>query len=350
MTEQQRADWLAWRRQGLGGSDVAAIVGLSPWQSRWALWAEKTGLVDDDEDSEAMEFGRRAEGMVASYFRDRTGLDVAGEQTWLVHPEHSWMRATADGFVFESGGAGRNEWGLDVSDALGVLEIKCTSLSPQEWEENGVPDHIQCQAQWLMAVAGLGRVWLAVFHMAFGRPKFRTYEVERNEADIDFLMGEGEAFWALVQSGTPPDVDGSEATTRTLQRAWEADRGESVELNTIAFDALLFHREELERVEAEVTRLTNLIKVEMQSATEGTVDGRSVCSWRPSKAMDIPKLLADLQWVEAVKALDGLGFEVADHLKLDLAGWARANRKRAAAYKTAPGSRRFLLTKQKETA
>jgi hypothetical protein len=27
----ERADWLEWRRHGLGGSDIAAVVGLSPW-------------------------------------------------------------------------------------------------------------------------------------------------------------------------------------------------------------------------------------------------------------------------------------------------------------------------------
>ena len=84
----ERETWLAWRRAGIGGSDVAGILGLSPWASAYSVWVSKvTELVD--EDNERFEFGRRAEPMLAEWFHDRTGLFVAGEQSWCSHLEHA---------------------------------------------------------------------------------------------------------------------------------------------------------------------------------------------------------------------------------------------------------------------
>jgi predicted phage-related endonuclease len=46
MTERER--WLAERRKGIGSSDAAAILGVHPYKSAYAVWAEKTGLIVED--------------------------------------------------------------------------------------------------------------------------------------------------------------------------------------------------------------------------------------------------------------------------------------------------------------
>ena len=57
----ERAEWLDWRRGGIGSSDIAAIIGLSPWATPYSVWAEKTGRLDNhDNDDTVKEFGRRA--------------------------------------------------------------------------------------------------------------------------------------------------------------------------------------------------------------------------------------------------------------------------------------------------
>lgn len=344
MTPEERADWLAWRQEGIGGSDVAAIVGLSPWKSPYALWATKVGLVDEDDESEQMEFGRDAEPMMASWFRrTHPGLDLAGEQIWMEHPVHEWMRATPDGVVVDADSS------RSIEDAVAVHEIKVTSDSPEKWEAE-IPDHYRAQATWLMAVSGFDLVYFSVLHTAFGRMKRRSYVLERDERDVAWLMDEAAAFWKLVQTGIPPDVDGSESTSHALQRAFEPDRGESVELDRTIFEHLQVAREFLAQQEEDAARYTNMVKALMQSATEGTIDGKPVVTWRPSKAMNVPALLEELRWDEAVKTLDGLGFEVADYLRFGLADFVKVNRKRAETFKTEPGTRRFLLTKQKEHA
>ena len=41
--ELTRAEWLQLRHSGLGGSDAAAVLGLSKWTSSYGLWLNKTG-------------------------------------------------------------------------------------------------------------------------------------------------------------------------------------------------------------------------------------------------------------------------------------------------------------------
>mgnify|MGYP000308297088 CR=1 FL=1 len=52
MTTEARADWKLWRRGGLGASDLPAILGISPWASPFSVWADKCGLLPDEDDED----------------------------------------------------------------------------------------------------------------------------------------------------------------------------------------------------------------------------------------------------------------------------------------------------------
>jgi putative phage-type endonuclease len=299
-----RAEWLEWRRGGIGGSDIAAIMGLSPWTSPYSLWIDKTRATADDADNDSMEFGRRAEPMLAGYFEDRTGLVVAGEQTWCSKPGDEWMRCTVDGFVFDGGG----EHSMD--DALGVAEYKTTGDAPAEWERE-IPPYYQCQGQWTLAVTGLERVWFGVLHLAFGRPKFRVYELVRDEADIALLTKAARAFWFdHVVTGIAPATDGSEATTEALRDAWEPNDEATVEADltvwTMLADLATF-KARAKAIADDIAAHENAIKAHMAEATALThgVDdkGRPVvlATWREQTAdrIDAAALRAELPDVAA---------------------------------------------------
>lgn len=202
-----RTAWLTWRREGIGASDVAGILGLSNWSSPWKVWAEKTGLLPlDDEMTDRQDFGLLMEPVLAKMFeRARPGLSVAGEQTWCTHPGLQWPRCTVDGFVFD---------GLSdetVERAAAGLEIKTDGRFG--WPD-GVPPNYQAQAQWGMFVTGLPKWYFAVLHAGF---RFEVYELERDPKDIEFMAKRVEAFWREnVVAGIAPEVDGSEATLDAL--------------------------------------------------------------------------------------------------------------------------------------
>lgn len=265
-----RKEWLEWRRGGIGASDVAAIVGLSRFGSPMSVWADKTGLASGDDDNEYMEFGRRAEVMVGPWFTDRTGLLVAGEQTWCVHPGHNHHRATVDGLVVESLES------VGISDALGVLEIKTSGEG--EWQ--AVPDDYECQVQWQMHVTGLPHAWLAVLH---GR-KFRTYEVPRDDRAIGLLVEMVDSFWnAHVLGGVAPPADGSEATSRALRDAFPAaEPGLAVDISDIsdAISEMAEAKAERKRAEERVRAAENAIKAALGEAEVGLVRGEPAVTWR----------------------------------------------------------------------
>lgn len=279
-----RDEWLTWRARGIGASDVAGILGISPWTSPWAVWAEKRGLTPPGEESELMEFGRRAEVMIGPWFHDVTGLWVTGEQTWCRHPAHDWARATVDGFVAEIEYPRPDE-------LTGVLEIKTTGPG-RDWDQ--IPPYYAAQGQWQLFVTGLPVVHFAVLH---GR-RFRTYTLEANTDDQEFIRERVESFWFNnVQANIPPPVDGAEATGWAISTAFGIPSDDTtIEVDPELVAALRATRATLKTAENREAEAANALKVALGEATLGTVGGMQVCSWRvrDRTSIDVKALTADM--------------------------------------------------------
>lgn len=281
-------EWHERRRQGIGASEVAAVLGRHPYASPWSIWARKVGLVpapEPGDESEAQWLGRALEPIIAARFAEETGLVVAGEQMMLSRPGMPWARATVDGLVFDRGGPIDEHGVIDgygVDDALGVLELKFTSEPP--WSE--LPEHHALQVQWQLYVVGLGRGWLAAMHLAFGRPRFRLYEVERDERLLAEIVPEVERFWFdNCLSSEPPPVDGSDATTEALKAVFGepvSDAG-SVELDDEALGSLEVLRQakaEAKVLAGVIAEAENVLRATLGDASEGRVGGFLAVSWR----------------------------------------------------------------------
>ena len=91
MTNEQRAAWLEGRRTGIGGSDVAAVLGLNPWKTPLDVWNDKLGLSEDKGMSEPAYWGTVLEDTVAREFQQRTGMKVQKVTHQFVDPECDWM-------------------------------------------------------------------------------------------------------------------------------------------------------------------------------------------------------------------------------------------------------------------
>lgn len=97
-------EWLAYRRRGIGGSDVAAIMGISPFATIRDLFYNKTGVqpvIQEEEESNwvAKEVGHRLEDLVAEIFSKKTGLEVFPVRVMFRHPLYPFMLADVD-FLF----------------------------------------------------------------------------------------------------------------------------------------------------------------------------------------------------------------------------------------------------------
>lgn len=192
------------RRTGVCASEVAALVGLSPYSTPLDIWRYKVeGL--RLEENPAMRRGRLLEPAVAQWYAETTGATLRSPGT-LAHPMFSRALATPDRIATLPDGEER------------LLEIKTASwFQREDWGEEGtdeIPQHYVCQVQWTMFVTEKQTCDVAVL---IGGEDFRRYRVERDEELIQLLFIEANRFWVEhVEPKEPPAVDGSKAASEWL--------------------------------------------------------------------------------------------------------------------------------------
>jgi hypothetical protein len=69
--DMTREQWFEERRKGIGGSDAAAVAGLSRYRTPIQVYMEKLGLIDPPEENEAMYWGKKLEDLVAEEFSQK---------------------------------------------------------------------------------------------------------------------------------------------------------------------------------------------------------------------------------------------------------------------------------------
>ena len=204
MNEQERT-WLEARKNGIGGSDAACILGRNPWKSNLDLWREKVGLVvpEDISDKPAVKYGKEAEEPLRRLFElDHPEISVTYDQYGMIanDPERPWLFATLDG-------------DLTMGDSRGVLEVKTTEIRrPADWSkwDNRVPDNYYVQLLHQLLATGYDfSVLLAQIKWEKnGKPQktIREYWYFRNEVqtDLDYLRPAEDAFWSSVQEKKQP--------------------------------------------------------------------------------------------------------------------------------------------------
>lgn len=265
-----RSNWLAYRRDHVGASDVAAILDISSYGSPWSTWADKLGLLPEEPDNDLMAGGRFLEQGITPWFSARTGLHVIGAQSVIQSIDDPLASCTVDGFVAEA-----PDVGLD--DVAGELEIKVRGFG-RRWDP--IPADVQAQCQWQMKVTGHQRAWIAVL---MGR-RLDVHELERDEGDIAFITDRVQRFWTEhVIAGEPPPADGHDATLRAIAAVYPTHTPEL----SVSLDELVdVHTEWLEAKATKVAAERREKEAKAQliaalaDAEEGTIAGERVVSYR----------------------------------------------------------------------
>lgn len=270
-------EWHAARRTGIGGSDIAAILGLSKWTSPYTLWAQKVGNLLPGESSEAMEWGNRLEPVILAKFQEEhPNLKITADVGTWRNDEHPWMIANPDALYETEGGQ------------LGVIEIKC-AMFENEWRE-GVPRYYEAQVQWYLKVLGLHHAYVVVL---FHGNKYAEYQIEANIFEQQLAVTEAAEFMKYVEAYEPPDFDGSHSTYETV-RALHPDIEETEVDVSHLYDKYLECVQLAERANTLVTRMKSVILAVMQKAKYATVDGAIVFT-RQARNGGIPYLVAKKQ-------------------------------------------------------
>jgi len=185
------------RKGYIGGSDIAAVMGLSRWKTPLQLWAEKTGEVEPEDISgkEAVEMGHELEETVARLFTKRTGLDVRRAPKNYESTANPWMRCQVDRLV-----TGTDE----------LLECKtCSAWKEKEWDGEEIPMEYILQVSWQLMITGRKIGWIAVL---IGGQKFVWKKIE---ADMDLFIKMKNAaidFWNMVEAKTPPTTEAADSS------------------------------------------------------------------------------------------------------------------------------------------
>lgn len=191
--EQQSQAWLEWRKLGIGGSDIAAVLGISPYKTKYRLWQEKRGLVkEDNKPNWAMQRGNQCEPKARAHAEFELGKVFP--PNLKEHPTKPWFRVSMDG---------------DCETHREALEIKVASkellLSVRELGSDGIPDYYMAQCQLQLFVTGYGVNNFFVFNEKLNETSKAI--VLPNKDWFDRIEKEGDDFWDCVKTGREPALD-----------------------------------------------------------------------------------------------------------------------------------------------
>lgn len=266
----------AWEEARAGltitATEIAAVVGLSPWMSRFTLWHKKAGFPTGPfEMNPAVEWGSRLEDAVAlKWQEEHPGLLAAPAGTWR-HRERAWQRATPDRLVYPQP-AGE----FEVPErAVALLEVK-TSPFGDEWGPSGsdeIPVHYRCQIQWQLDTLGLDVCHLAV--LVSGHD-YREYTVDYDQADADMLRSAAQTLLHDVEHNVRPPIDGSADTYRTIRVQPDGIEDRDVEIGfglVCRWDAAY---EALAKASADLTQIRSEVLDAIGNGKRAVCEGRRI--------------------------------------------------------------------------
>ena len=264
-----KEQWLRYRKQGIGGSDVSCLLGINKWKSEIELWLDKTNQTNTHvEENEAMQWGTIMEPIIRNHFAEVTGKAVVELKAMLQHPEHPFMLADVDGVT------------VDDSGNPAILEIKTASeFKRSDWDE-GVPAYYQTQVQHYLCVTGIQKAYVAVL---IGGNSFRIFEVDADAEIQSMLIAVEKDFWNKVQNMIRPEMDGSDAAKNLLDSLYHGGISEEIVMPDEAIeyvDAYIEACAEEDNAKAKKQDAANHIKEIMGDYDKATCLGHSI-SWKP---------------------------------------------------------------------
>lgn len=248
-----KKEWLLHRRKGIGGSDVAAILGLSPWVSPYQVWADKTGRVPIDLKSNEFEhWGTIMEPILANEFEAQTRKKVFRQNKTFYDPKYPFLRADID---------------RDVAGEDGFLEIKTAmEYKSDAWSDEQIPGPYRLQVQHYMYV--LNRTY-CYFAYLIGGHRFGIKRYERDDELINQIEPQLIEWWdEHIIHDEAPDPDGSQSTTDILKLIYPRSESIQVELPSIWNQKLHQHQDlknNIKILAADNKRIENELRVAMKN-------------------------------------------------------------------------------------
>lgn len=292
MDTQEREAFLNERRTGIGGSDQAAIAGLSQWATPLDVYLQKIGADHDGETSDAAQRGIDLEPVLMAAYEMKVGRAIERTPAMLRHAQHPELLCHLDG--------------RDIADPSRIIEGK-TSRNPEDWA-NGAPTPYALQAQHNMLVAEATicdlpaliateeaftvlRRWFAeqkdvavIARFVIESLDFRIVTIERDEEMADALKASALEFWHdHVLPRVPPPI----RSVDDARKLWPQSKPASIEATDqiVAIEADLREIEvRMDVGEKALAQFKASIHEFMGENDTLTYQGRTLRTWKTQKA------------------------------------------------------------------
>jgi putative phage-type endonuclease len=273
----EHEEWLRQRFDGIGGSDAAAVLGISPFKSRIELWHEKVEKEIDPESAEELifEIGHALEPVVANKYTRITGRKLEMRPR-KIHPDYPFMIGNIDREI------------VGDKRGPGILEIK-TKGAWTDWHSDDIPPHHMTQVQHYLGVYGYDWAGFAVLDL--GTRKVTHIDIERDDKLISRIIQEEEKFWELVEKKIPPEVDSSKVCGEFLRKHFKTSEditidlignGEATKWATILKDI----KKQMKLLDARETECKNYLMPLVGKAEKAVGDNFNI-TWKAPKDKDV---------------------------------------------------------------
>jgi putative phage-type endonuclease len=252
----------------VGGSDIAAITGLSLWESAITKWAKKTGQIPDEvTPNMSMKLGTILEAPILNLFTDEhPELEIYETGTWA-NKENPWARSNPDGLYKDADG----NWG--------IVEVK---FSRDYW--SGVPQAYRAQVLWYMRIFGIKQAKL----VALAGSSYMEFDIEWDEFEAQTLWDAAVRFRQACLDMKMPYWDGSNSTLETIRALSPGIVDTEVDLDDLGMH-YINSVTEFEKANAKMTDLKARVIKAMDGAKRGLIFGEHMLSLR-SRAGGAPYL------------------------------------------------------------
>ncbi|MDH2424846.1 lambda-exonuclease family protein [Sphaerisporangium sp. TRM90804] len=282
-------EWHTARLVGVTASEVAALLGLSPYESPYSLYWRKLGALPQIRDNDSMSLGRTLEPWVADRFAEaHPHFHVRDAGLWQ-STERPYQLATPDRLVHES---------PNSVAPVAVWEGK-TSATYEGWGEAGtdeIPVHYRAQVLWQLDTLGLTEGYVSCLFLH--SKQVRHYLVTYDERDVKLLRDAATNFVDRLNRKDAPPIDDAAATARALQSLWPAvdqDDEPEVEVPESLADHYERARRDLADAESRRDACENQLREILGDGKRAVAGDRKVCSRSvfPRKDIDRERLKRD---------------------------------------------------------
>ncbi|MFJ3597937.1 YqaJ viral recombinase family protein [Streptomyces sp. NPDC090126] len=219
--EPGHPDWHAARANGIGGSEIAAVMGISPHESRFSLWHRKQGLIAPVEESEEMFWGKVHEPAICRRFAQLHPEFAVDISPTYAAADRPWQIANPDRLIVPAPGA---------DHPVEIVEAK-TARDDHGWGKastDDIPVHYRAQALWYLDVLQVSRCHVVVL---IAGSEYREYVVDYDETDALAMREAGAEFMRTIRRHERPDIDGHAATFQTIKALPEGQDDIDIEVS-----------------------------------------------------------------------------------------------------------------------